>query len=100
MSLPYSLHGLLDLREPGDSLLADKGLTVSNAELQPRGLTLIVPPFRRGDCQFLPSEVKETRATAALRITVENAILRMKYYKLLKSTLLLQTSASLLGNEC
>ena len=31
--------GLLDLCEPGDSLLADKGLTVSNAELQPRGLT-------------------------------------------------------------
>ena len=92
--------GLLDLCEPGDSLLADKGLTVSNAELQPRGLTLIVPPFRRGGCQFLPSEVKETRAIAALRITVENAILRMKYYKLLKSTLLLQTSASLLGNEC
>ena len=79
--------GLLDLCEPGDSLLADEGFTVSNAELQPRGLTLIVPLFRPGDCQFLPSEVIETRAIAALRITVEKAILRMKYYKLPKSTL-------------
>ena len=79
--------GMLDLFEPGDRLLADKGFTISNTELQPRGVTLIVPPFRCGDAQFSPSEVKGTRKIAALRVTVENAISRLKYYKLLKNTL-------------
>ena len=60
--------------EPGDCLLADKGFTVSNTELQPRGLTLIVPPFRVGDAQFRPGEVQLTREIAGFRITVENCI--------------------------
>ena len=41
--------GILDMCEPGDCLLADKGFTVSNTELQPRGLTL--NPY----CSSIPS---------------------------------------------
>ena len=33
--------GILDL-EPGDCIMADKGFTLSNSELQPRGLELVV----------------------------------------------------------
>ena len=61
--------------EPGDCLLADKGFTVSHTELQPRGLTLIVPPFRLGDAPFRPGEVELIREIAGLRITVENCVL-------------------------
>lgn len=77
--------GLLDMCEPGDKLLADKGFTISKQELQPRGLELITPPFRDGDSQFSPAEVKETRDIARWRIKSEHAILRMKYCKYLKT---------------
>ena len=45
--------------------------------------------FHRLDVEMLfsPSEVKGTRKIAALPVTVENAILRLKCYKLLKNTL-------------
>ena len=83
--------GILDLCEPGDSLLADKGFTLPNSELQPRALTLIVPPFRMRQAQFAPDEVALTRKIADLRITVENCILRLKYSRLLCKRLPINT---------
>lgn len=83
--------GILDMCEPGDCLMADKGFTLSNVELQPRGISLVVPPFRQQNKQFSPSAVKLTREIAALRITVENCILRVNYSRLLKRRLPVNT---------
>ena len=39
--------GLLDKMQPGDYIMADKGFTLSAADLQPRGIKLTLPPFSR-----------------------------------------------------
>lgn len=40
------LSGLLDKLEPGDYIMADKGFVLTGADLQPRDLTLLLPPFK------------------------------------------------------
>ena len=44
--------GVLEKCDAGDKIMADKGFTLSNAELQPRGLATVLPPFRQGSAQF------------------------------------------------
>ena len=74
--------GVLDQLERGDLIMADKGFTISNSVLQPLGLELVHPPFRIGQGQFSKKEVQETRAIANLRIAVENAIGRVRYFRI------------------
>ena len=83
--------GILDLCEPGDSLLADEGFTLPDSELQPRALTLIIPSFRMRQAQFAPDEGAWTRKIADLRIAVENCILLLKYSCLLCKRLPIKT---------
>ena len=75
--------GILDKLSLGDDIMADKGFTLSNSELQPKGLKLVVPPFRCGSGQFSAEEVEATKVIANLRIVVENCILRTRYYRIL-----------------
>ena len=83
--------GILDMALPGDTFMVDKGFTLSNAELQPRGLTLVVPPCRKHNEQFSASAVRKTRTIAAMRITVENCIARVNYARILKRHLPVKT---------
>ena len=79
--------GVLEKCDAGDKIMADKGLPLSNAELQPRGLATVLPPFCQGSAQFTSEEVEETKEIANLRIVVENCIMRIRYFRLLRQRL-------------
>ena len=71
------LSGILDLLEPGDGVMADKGFTLKKM-LEDRGVTLNIPPFLSSKRQFTPEEVRETEQIAKLRIHIERLNRRVK----------------------
>ena len=75
--------GILNHLEPGDVVLADKGFPQIEPDLNNRGAFLVMPPFKRGDRQFSESENSEGYKCSALRIHVERAIRRLKYFQIL-----------------
>ena len=77
--------GLLDLLEPGDAIMADKGFLIADL-LEPRGVSLNIPPLKLND-QFTEAEMLETRRIASVRIHVERAIGRVKTFRILSSTI-------------
>ncbi len=78
--------GILELLEPGDSIMADKGFDIEEY-LIPLGVKLNIPPFLRGKTQFDHSEVVVTRRVASLRIHVERAMERIKNFHIYDRTL-------------
>lgn len=74
--------GLLDLLQPGDSVMADRGFTIADL-LDSRGVRLNIPPMKTRD-QFTHNELTTTRRIASLRIHVERAIGRIKSFKILE----------------
>ena len=64
------LSGILALVEPGDDVMAEKGLTLKKM-LGDRGVTLNIPHFLSSKGQFTPEEVKETEQIPKLRIQIE-----------------------------
>ena len=79
--------GILDLLEPGDSVMADKGFDVE-ALLKEKGISLNIPPFLEKQQQFSQEHVKEIK-------NVERAIRRVKEFHLFDSTLPLASLGSL-----
>ena len=77
----FTNSGLLDLLEPGDSVMADRGFTIANL-LDSKGVSLNIPPSKVGD-QLLETDLVATRRIAALRIHVERAVGRIKNYRIL-----------------
>ncbi len=75
--------GILQLLEPGDVVLADKGFPQIEADVNNSGAFLVMPPFKRGDRQFSDSENSEGFKCSSLRIHVERAIRRLKYFNIL-----------------
>ena len=75
---------MLDLLEPGDNVMADRGFDIGDV-LEARGITLNIPPFLGEHDQLSSREVEARRRIASLRIPVERAIGRMKNYKILHS---------------
>ncbi|XP_055008740.1 uncharacterized protein LOC110154471 [Boleophthalmus pectinirostris] len=84
--------GLLDLLEPGDGCMADKGFNIEKL-LADRGATLIIPPFKM-TAQFTEEDALKTQAIAQLRILAERAIRRIKEYHVWKHTLPLNLSGT------
>ena len=76
--------GVLDLLEPGDNVMADRGFDIGDF-LEARGITLDIPRFLGEGDQLSSREVEETRGIASLRIHVERAIGRMKNCRILHS---------------
>ena len=70
--------GILDLLEPGDSVMADKGFDIEEYII-PLGVKLNIPPFLRGKAQFDHGKVVVTRRVASLRIHVERAMERITF---------------------
>ena len=68
--------GLLNMLEPGDSVMADRGFTIADM-LDIRGVALNIPPTKTQH-QFTQRELTVTRRIANLRIHVERAIGRIK----------------------
>ena len=63
--------------------MADRGFTIADL-LEPRGVTLNIPPMKTQD-QFEEDKVVETRRIASVRIHVERAIGRLKSFHILNS---------------
>ena len=74
-------YGILDLLEPNNSVMADKGFNIDDL-LCSKGVKLNLPPYLLNRAQFSPEEVKETKTIAKVRIHVERAIRRIKEYYL------------------
>lgn len=78
--------GFLSLVEPGDRYMVDKGFTIKE-ELMSRGADLIIPPAAKGQVQSIGKETKLTKKVANLRIHVERAINRIKWFRILQNTI-------------
>lgn len=88
------LSGLLEKLEAGDAIMADKGFVLTGGDLQPRGLTMVLPPFKMGDQQMTAGNVARNRKVANRRIVVENAIGRMRVFDILHKKLPLKFANS------
>jgi len=77
--------GILDKIDPGDTILADRGLTIQE-DLLFRQASLVIPPSSSGKTQMTTANVIRTKQIANARIHVERAINRLKWFKLLSST--------------
>jgi len=76
--------GFLDLIEPYDVILADRGFTIRE-DLLFRNATLEIPPPSAGLAQMPRDSVLKTKRVANARIHVERAINRIKCFKILSS---------------
>ena len=77
------LSGLVNLCEEGDAVMADKGFLISDLTI-PKGVSLIIPSFKRKKKQLSKREVQETRDTANLHIHVEREMERIKNFHILQ----------------
>ena len=86
--------GILDLLEPGDQVMVDKGFTIEDL-LTPLGCSLVIPPFLTAHRnQFSKEETEQTQTIARLRVHVERAIRRVKEYHLFDGTLPISLAGS------
>ena len=79
------LSGLLQLLEPGDEFMADKGFLIQDL-LVPIGVRLNVPPLLQSKLQ-IPTDDVVTKKIAQLRVHVERAIGRVKEFRILQAVL-------------
>ena len=71
-----------ELRSNGNSVMADRGVTVHD-ELDRVGVSLNIPPFLGGRDYLTKAEVKASQTIASVRIHVERAIQRIKTYSII-----------------
>ncbi|ESO93446.1 hypothetical protein LOTGIDRAFT_145305 [Lottia gigantea] len=83
--------GLLDMLDTGDSVMADKGFTITDL-LSKKGCSLNIPPFREQSHQFSVEDVHLTQEIAQLRIHVERSIGRVKNFHIFDGVLPLSMS--------
>ncbi|GBO15124.1 THAP domain-containing protein 1 [Araneus ventricosus] len=76
--------GILDILEPGDVILADRGFTIK-AEVEAKGCKVITPGFLKDKIQFNIIERKENKKISRHRVHVERAICRIKQFKFFSS---------------
>ena len=71
------------LWEKGDSVMAERGFTISN-DLAPFGVTLNNPAFLSGRKQFATSELIESQTIASIRRHFERAVKRVLRFRILR----------------
>nr|XP_058945630.1 uncharacterized protein LOC131773704 [Pocillopora verrucosa] len=71
--------GLLNLLEPGDQIMADKGFTIEDL-LKPIGCGVAMPAFLSSKGQFSKKELSTSKQIHNLRVHVERAIRRVKEF--------------------
>ncbi|XP_065078250.1 uncharacterized protein LOC135701394 [Ochlerotatus camptorhynchus] len=69
--------GFLELIEPDDVILADKGFDIADL-IESRGATLNIPTFLRKNVQMNPLNIERDRQITSLRVHVERMIGRIK----------------------
>lgn len=77
--------GFLNLLEPGDDVMADRGFRIRDYCTE-RGCTLNIPPFSKGR-PLTSKQVTRTRRIASARIHVERAIERLKNFHFLQKVI-------------
>ena len=77
--------GFLDKLKPGQRILADRGFTARDL-LARKQAFLAIPSFLRSTGKLSGEEAVQMRKIASVRIRVENAIKRLKDYKIFKNT--------------
>ena len=82
-----------NILEPYDAVMADRGFSIAEDLLLQRD-DLFIPPGKRGQEQFTKADVQKTKTVANLRIFVEQAIRRLKTFRIIKNKL----PISLTGN--
>lgn len=87
---------LMDLLEPGDSIMADKGFNVQDLFLK-SGVTVNIPTFLRNRNRFQASSRVRDRRISSKRIHVERVIGLIKTYKILQEPM--EASWCCLGSE-
>ena len=88
--------GLLDpaLWDAGDSIMADRGFTITEY-LQPLNVGLIIPAFLKGRDQFTDVEIVRSQQIARERIHVERMIQRLKWYHIFDQVIPISMMGSL-----
>ena len=76
--------GFLNFLEPYDHVMADRGFKIRD-ELAPLQVMLTIPPSASNNMQMCGKDVKSTSRIANVRIYVEKAIARVKWYRILSS---------------
>ena len=87
------LSGILDLLEPGDEVMADKGFTLTKV-LAEKHVKLTIPAFLSNKKKFTVNEIKETEQIAKLRIHIERVNRRIKEYHLFDTPIPLSLAGS------
>ncbi|XP_066268877.1 uncharacterized protein [Branchiostoma lanceolatum] len=77
--------GFLELVDPGDVILADRGFTIAS-DLVRKQVKLEIPPPSSGWIQQTAAAVAKTKKVANARIHVERAIGRIKWFAILQNT--------------
>lgn len=73
--------GLLELLEPGDAIMVDKGFRLNDL---PPGVRVHIPAFRKPqEPQMSEEDVSHTRQVASARVIVERVIGRVKQFHIL-----------------
>ena len=75
----------LDNLLPGQRILADRGFTICDLLAKQRAF-LTIPSFLRSSAKLSGQDGSQTRAIATVRIKVENAIKRLKDFKIFQQT--------------
>ncbi|KAE8738530.1 hypothetical protein FOCC_FOCC015984 [Frankliniella occidentalis] len=75
--------GLLDFLKPGDAIMADKGFDIE-ADLNERGIDLLIPSFLGNRKQFTQRELMLNKAIATARVHVERFIKYVKDFRLVR----------------
>ena len=91
--------GILDKLAPGDTVIADRGFTISESVGLKNG-KLVIPAFTKGKAQLDPVDVERSRGIASVRIHVERVIgLLRRKYTILGGTLPTKFLSSTQGQE-
>lgn len=77
---------LLNMCEPGDSILADRGYNIQDMFIG-KDITLNIPTFLKGKGQLPNLKLLKDRKLASQRVHIERLIGLMKTYKILKEEL-------------
>ena len=75
--------GFLEILEPFDQIMADRGFKIKT-DLAMKQCALAILPSAAKGAQMLSNDVKETSTIANVRIYIEQAIGRLKDFRILK----------------